>query len=220
MAAPAAIVLLCATMKLDRCGPQAFDQLWAFMLSTAAHFSVVGFALGSGMWVDNTAMPSSHRENAVMMAGLYAPDSVTQSRLPVIAISNDEQLAAESVYPRTDATEAIAQKKDEAENTRAFARSADTAYLPVTELTRLPSVILDIPADFSLPSTNGAARLAILHLLINQNGDVDQVVVEDAPVSEQEQNLLKDVFSKTKFHAGEVNGMAVKSQLRIEVLLQ
>lgn len=188
------------------------------MLSTVVHLGVVGFTLCGDIWSDSAAVPIPQRETNVMTVGLYAPDNTAQSRPAMLALSEDEQLAVESVSPE-DTADATAREKDEAADIPARAKSTDAIYFPATELTKLPTVMLDIPADFSLPAANGADRLAVLWLSINEKGDVAQVTVEDASVSEQEQDVLKDVFSKMKFHAGEINGLPIKSQLKIEVIL-
>jgi len=93
-------------------------------------------------------------------------------------------------------------------------------YFQPNELTEQPEVVVDISSDLSPILSSGVAQLAILNLFINEDGDIDEVVVENSLLSEPAQHLMKDAFSKTQFTPGKVAGLAVKSQLRIEVMLE
>ena len=97
--------------------------------------------------------------------------------------------------------------------------SLEPYYFPISDLTEAPQVTLDLSPSlvFSLP--NGVGQLAILRLLLNEQGGVDQVLVDDSPLSEDGQQLVIDTFSKTKFQPGKINSMPVKSLLKIEVRL-
>lgn len=207
-------------MKSHEHGPQPFNRLWAFILSTAIHLGVVGFALSGGVWVNGVASPSTQDKMVIMMADLYSSVSAVQPTDVTAAIYDHQQTTAGSVDNQIDVVGVTVQQDNETPaHSESLLRPTEAIYLQATELTKSPSVQVDIPSDFSLPSANGVSRLAILRLLINENGDVAQVIVEGAAASEQEQNLLKEAFSKAKFHPGEIDGRAVKSQLMIEVIL-
>lgn len=93
-------------------------------------------------------------------------------------------------------------------------------YFRTNDLTEKPRVLRDIRPDLSLSLPNGLSQLAVLRLLINERGDIDQVVMEDSALPEEAQHLVLDAFAKTKFQPGKIGDIPVKSQLRIEVMLE
>lgn len=93
-------------------------------------------------------------------------------------------------------------------------------YFHLSELTEQPEVLVDIDSDLGAIAQITQSQLAILNLLIDEEGEIDEVVMEDSLMSAAVQQLLKDAFLKTKFTPGKVAGLAVKSQLRIEVVLE
>lgn len=93
-------------------------------------------------------------------------------------------------------------------------------YFQPNELTEQPVVVLDVSPDLSAVFSSGLSQLAVLDLLINESGDIDDVVIENSSLAEPAQQLIKDAFSKMKFNPGKVAGLAVKSLLKIEVVLE
>lgn len=96
----------------------------------------------------------------------------------------------------------------------------DDTYFPANVLTQRPLVAIDVPPDLALVLPGVPSQAAVLRLLINQYGDVDNVVVEDSLLPDAAQKKVTEVFSQVRFHPGEIRGRPVKSQLRIEVLLK
>lgn len=93
------------------------------------------------------------------------------------------------------------------------------AYLPVSKLSERPLILQDI--DPLLTNTQDAVtQQLILQLLINEYGDVDQVLVEDAAVPTELLRQLQQRFVKARFLPGRLQGLAVPSALRIEVTVQ
>ncbi len=93
-------------------------------------------------------------------------------------------------------------------------------YFQPSELTEQPVVVVDVSPDLSAVFSSGLSQLAVLDLLINESGDIDDVIMENSSLAEPAQQLIKNAFSKTKFNPGKVAGMPVKSQLKIEVVLE
>lgn len=93
-------------------------------------------------------------------------------------------------------------------------------YFSVKDLTQKPLVARDVPADLILIVPDVPAQAATLQILINEYGEIDQVKVEDSLLPEAAQKTVVDAFAKTRFHPGEINGVPVKSQLRIEIMLE
>jgi len=96
----------------------------------------------------------------------------------------------------------------------------DPHYFSGKELTRMPQVQKNIPSAtvFNLP--DNFPHPALVRLLINEQGDVDHVVIEDTFLSEKAERIVKNAFSKMKFLPGRRGDDAVKSQLKIEVMLE
>ncbi len=63
------------------------------------------------------------------------------------------------------------------------------------------------------------AQSAVLRLLINENGDIDHVTIDETFLSESAARVVKDAFLKIKFYPGKIGNIPVKSQLRILVEL-
>ncbi len=93
-------------------------------------------------------------------------------------------------------------------------------YFSAKDLTQRPLVVRDVPADLMLVVPDVPAQAATLQILINEYGEIDQVIVEDSLLPETAQKTVVDAFVKTRFHPGEINGVPVKSQLRIEIMLE
>jgi hypothetical protein len=93
-------------------------------------------------------------------------------------------------------------------------------YFAAKDLTQKPLVSRDVPADLMLNVPDVPSQAARLQILISEYGDVDQVIVENSLLPEAARKIVVDAFSKLKFHPGEMNGIPVKSQLRIEVMLE
>lgn len=92
-------------------------------------------------------------------------------------------------------------------------------YFGTEHLTTKPSIQKDVSPlpDLSLSILHN--QIAILRLMVNESGEIDEVIIEEAAFSENVIKTLKDVFAAVKFQPGEINGMAVKFQMRIEVTL-
>jgi hypothetical protein len=93
-------------------------------------------------------------------------------------------------------------------------------YFAPKELSEKPHLLQDIPPDLALSVPDISPRSVILQLLINEEGSIDRVVMSDFALPEQAKQLLTDTFSKIKFQPGKIDGVAVKSQFKIEVMLQ
>ena len=93
-------------------------------------------------------------------------------------------------------------------------------YFSAKDLTKKPLVARDVPADLILTVPDVPAQAATLQILINEYGEIDQVIVEDSLLPEVAQKTVVDAFVKARFYPGEINGVPVKSQLRIEIMLE
>ena len=74
-----------------------------------------------------------------------------------------------------------------------------------------PNQVLSVPDVFPLP--------VIVHLLINELGSIDKVLLEESFLSEQAKHFVIDSFANTRFSPGTIDAKPVKSRLMIEVRL-
>lgn len=93
-------------------------------------------------------------------------------------------------------------------------------YYSAKDLTQKPLVTHDVPTDMRLIVPDVPAQAATLQILINEYGEIDQVKVENSLLPDAAQKTVVDAFAKIRFHPGEINGIPVKSQLRIEIMLE
>lgn len=92
-------------------------------------------------------------------------------------------------------------------------------YFKSKVLSVKPQVLSDIPMDLGATITSAMPGSAIFRLQINEQGEVDQVIVDETSFSESEQRVVLEAFQKMKFAPGKIDDKAVKSELRIEVVV-
>jgi TonB family protein len=93
-------------------------------------------------------------------------------------------------------------------------------YFSAREVSERPEVIgdvSDLPGDFAVIPDSG--RL-VLVLRINEGGTVDGVEVATSQVSRQLQEIVVRQFGSARFVPAKKDGVAVKSRLKIEVIVK
>jgi TonB family protein len=93
-------------------------------------------------------------------------------------------------------------------------------YFSARELSERPEVIgdvADLPGEFAVIQDSG--RLVLL-LRINEAGTVDDVDVVTSGVSRQLQAIVVRQFGSARFVPAKKDGVAVKSRLKIEVIVK
>jgi hypothetical protein len=90
-------------------------------------------------------------------------------------------------------------------------------YYKPRELTDTPVVLQDVLQDQPIHPGDGSTRKLILHLYIDDNGNVDNVVPEGSELSFDDTKILVDKFLRMKFTPGLRNGVAVPVELKIQV---
>jgi hypothetical protein len=93
-------------------------------------------------------------------------------------------------------------------------------YFPVSQLTLRPVVLQDIPANLALDLPDAPAQAAVLRLLINEHGGIDKVIVDESSVPESAAQAIAEAFRSIRFRPGELEGTPVKSQLKIQIVLE
>jgi len=75
-----------------------------------------------------------------------------------------------------------------------------------------PNEIISVPDIFPQP--------VVVHLLINERGSIDKVVLEESFLSEPAKRFVIDSFLKARFSPGKIGDLLVKSRLSIVVRLE
>lgn len=91
-------------------------------------------------------------------------------------------------------------------------------YLSSEQLTQRPQLLQDMDPDVMAP---GLAPLQInAVLLINEYGDVDRAVFDSYTLPAYLEVILQERFRTLRFSPGNLQGVAVRSALRIEISVQ
>lgn len=114
----------------------------------------------------------------------------------------------------------LLQQLDEPDQVLPIIGQATPYYFRLSELTLKPRVAQDIPPNMILMVPEAPPQPAILRLLINEHGSIDQVIVENSQLPHAAEQRIIDTFSKLLFTPAEIDNMPVKSQLRIEIMLE
>lgn len=195
-------------------------SLYALLLSLVAHvYLLSAFGLSEG-W----ALPSTV---SLKQAGVFSVQLISTDR------NNSGHAAGAQVEIEgmREATEPEAKSK---EMVLPVPRSPDIVpwlHLPVkvqtephyfraSELTQKPVFLDGVPDNLYLTVPGEASQTAVLKLLINERGEVDRVLVDDSGLSIEAEKLLVEVFSGAKFYPGKIGESPVKSQLKIETVLE
>lgn len=96
----------------------------------------------------------------------------------------------------------------------------DLLYIRPQDLTEKPQLLQDIEPNLRVTVADFPTQTAILRLLINEMGYIDKVEVDRSRLPEEVEKIVSNVFSTLKFIPGKRNGIAVKTWLKIEVLLE
>lgn len=208
-----------------------YVRIFSLLISIAAHTGLI-VAFGGVHFIDSSAhMPVSVTTVVELsMAGVLEaanPRKFSRDGVEKVAASADNMLSQTndlviSQAPEPDVLGLASAKMQDGQEEISFlplTMLSEPHYFPMNELSEMPQVILDLSPSliFSLP--NALAQLAVLRLFINEQGGIDQVLIDDSFLSESDQNLVIDTFLKTKFQPGKINGLRVKSQMKIEVRL-
>lgn len=104
--------------------------------------------------------------------------------------------------------------------TDAKAISPVVRYYETRELTQKPLVKVDVPTELMLKLEGMEPQMVIAHLWIDEYGDVDRVDIEGNDTLPEEGSVkLQQAFDSARFHPGEIDGVPVKTHMRIAIRL-
>lgn len=90
-------------------------------------------------------------------------------------------------------------------------------YYRTSELSSAPIVLQDVLASQPIQISAAKPTAVILTLLINERGEIDQVLVENSELSIDTTKMLAERFARMKFEPGKIDGMPVRSQMKIAI---
>lgn len=177
----------------------------ALSLSAMAHAAAISF-----LWQTHETRPSPPLQVAmVQIAGDKAE-----------AGSSAKEAAADGGEPMSDEAPARrAQEEKPAEPGSPEASESDdssAAYIDAAKVNTQPVLLVDVPPTLARTIPDDLSSV-VLRLLINEQGKVDHVVVEDESLPQKTRQALVDGFSKVEFRPALMQQRPVKVQLRIEV---
>ena len=93
-------------------------------------------------------------------------------------------------------------------------------YFGTDELTERPQLFEDTAPNAIISVPDIFPQPVVVHLLINEQGNIDKVVLEESFLSDPARRFVIDSFAKTRFSPGRVGDLPVKSRLDIVVRLE
>lgn len=111
-------------------------------------------------------------------------------------------------------------KAREGVHSPSIAQPSGPYYFRMSELTEKPVLLHDALADLILRVPGLPPQPVILRLLINDEGEIDRVLVEDSFLAGDIERYVKDAFSRVRFEPGKIGRIAVRSQMRVEARLE
>lgn len=97
---------------------------------------------------------------------------------------------------------------------------AEAHYFRIDELTEKPQLFPDTEPRQFVAVPDIFPQPVVVHLLINEQGSIDKVVLEESFLSDPAKRFVVDSFSNARFSPGKVGDLTVKSRLSIVVRLE
>lgn len=188
----------------------------ALALSLTAHLGL-GFALGIGTGSENGAITGNRSPATAFTVHFSKPVSIA-TRVDPKAGGNDKPAERSPDYP-IDQPQAAQQLTEEEPLFPIFGQPEPRYFRP-QELTGKPFILQDVSSDLALRLFGVPLQSVVLRLLINEQGDIDRVIIEDSDLPEQTERSVVEAFSRMKFYPGKIGATAVKTQLGIKVSIE
>jgi hypothetical protein len=103
---------------------------------------------------------------------------------------------------------------------KSIAPQPERTYFSAGSLSEKPFILQDVDENILQNFAEIEFQKLILRLMINEYGDVEEVLIEEAKLSNELLSMLRLAFLKAKFSPGRIQGLAVPTILRIEVMLE
>jgi hypothetical protein len=207
-------------------------HLLALLLSVTAH---VGLAFAFGNGKGTAAGHSAPGQSATMTVAMLIPpasdkrpeilQSATPAQSDVPPAPPPPALAGRGTAPSSQASDTVIASRTVGHDTRDEApvlpalTGTEPYYFLPGELTESPVVVRDISPRMVEALPDMSRRPVQVHLLINEEGDVDQALIDEETLSKQAKRFISEAFTTVKFRPGRIGELPVKSELSIEVTL-
>ncbi|MDE2598857.1 MAG: hypothetical protein KGL40_04465 [Rhodocyclaceae bacterium] len=145
----------------------------------------------------------------VRRSGSHIP--VQQQRLP------DSQTEAPPPPSKPEKQESQGQNEGDNEPPFGLPIPATAPYFKSTELSEKPQVVEDIPPTLNQSLQTQEPGYAILRLHINEEGRVDEAIVEASDLGDKDIQNIRTAFQGMKFKPGKIGQTQVKTEMRIHV---
>lgn len=187
-------------------------QSLALGLSLVAHAALGAAILANAGWPASQELASSGRTLEVrLIRAERRPESPPTDDL----VRKDLQLARTLIPEHSDPAPVASERNAPV---IPLPEAAEPHYFPTRELSVRPLVLKDVPSDIQIVGV--PAQTVILRLFISEAGDIDRIDTEQSFLPEDMEHELRGAFSTLKFQPGMRDGMAVKSQMKVEVRLE
>lgn len=201
--------------------------LSALLLSLSAHLGLLAALAGSG-GVQTSPLLATRAEPALVgMRFLIVPPRLAKPLESAAVERRSTEGAEVSPAPVVESRDLVASEPVPVEPMRVQAIPVPPvlALLPAhyflpDELTERPRIFPDTAPHQTLVLPDVFPQPAIVHLLINEQGNIDKVLMEETFLSEPAKDFVLGSFAKARFSPGKLGGKAVKSRLVIEVRLE
>lgn len=90
-------------------------------------------------------------------------------------------------------------------------------YYSSSLLEETPRILNDFRTEMTQVVSELVRKPSVLRILLNEDGTVDNVLLDAPEANEQIADSLRKAFQNWKFHPGMLNGQAVKSELVLAV---
>lgn len=147
----------------------------------------------------------------VMGSGVLRVRLLDGSSLGSVSVSSNEDATAQPADIRAGEPQPVA-------DATPSSPQGVNGYLPVSALSERPELVIDIDPEWYLHGSDLPSLSALL--LINEYGDVDDLVIDTPILTPMLLQDLRTRFRAARFLPGRVHGQPVKAALRVVIQLE
>ena len=132
----------------------------------------------------------------------------------------DTKTAAPLPAPESEKTDSMDEAGDGSAPSFGLPIPATPPYFESAELSEKPQVEEDIPPTLNQSLQTQESGYAILRLHINEQGNVDEAVIEASDLGDKDLQNIRTAFQGMKFKPGKIGQTQVKTEMRIHVSVE
>ncbi|MFC7513906.1 energy transducer TonB [Herbaspirillum sp. GCM10030257] len=185
----------------------------AFIGSIAVHVGMVFWISASSS--TTSAAGSASQSKPAMSVYFVQNQEAVREKLSQVQLGQQHSAIADNALKNGNLAEL---GQDPQNSVLSVVKPPEPRYFRPSELTEFPVVIRDISSQLAISGV--PSQTLILRLFINDDGSVIRVVVEDSYLQEKAEHQIVDAFKQAKFTPGKIGRIAVRSQIKIQVMLE